>query len=172
MYILILDIQLSINLLYSILDRIYGENSFFGVSYWAPRINSSTVLCQTRDHLLSKTFHQAKHFGKTPNNIHTGNEPYLLCTCGNFPPPLLNPVLFTSIRNGVSHETLKGEGHPTPHKQWIPNVRGRMLQKNLNAFKPVYRQRYRTPLLFLSQQCSCAISDPSNPVIEELWLQG
>ena len=48
---------------------------------------------------------------------------------------LLNPVLFASIRNGMSPETLKGEGHPTPHKQWIPNVRWRMLQKNLNTFE-------------------------------------
>ena len=86
----------------------YIGKTIFCLSYWALRINSSSVLCQTRDHLLSKTFHQAKHFGKTPDS----NEPYLLHTCGIFSPPFLNQVLFTSIRNGVSHETLKGKETP------------------------------------------------------------
>ena len=110
-------------LLKNFLENICAKH-FFGLSYWAPRINSSTVLCQTRDHLLSKTFHGTKHFGKKHPPC-----PHIFTLL------LLNKVLFASIRNGMSPETLKGEGHPTPHKQWIPNVRWRMLQKNLNTFE-------------------------------------
>ena len=51
MYLLISYVLLTITLLS------YLFPDFFSMIYWARRINSSSVLCQTRDHLLSKTFH-------------------------------------------------------------------------------------------------------------------
>ena len=132
------------------------EKTFFCLIYSAPRINSSSVLCQTRDHLLSKTFHQrGKTFWKTPNSICTGNDPKLegvslLLLC-------LTQVLFTSIRNGVSPETLKAERHLTRRTNSEYQMSEKECYKKSENFQTSFYAKNKNKmalLLFLSQQYS------------------
>ena len=138
-------------LLKNFLENICAKH-FFGLSYWAPRINSSTVLCQTRDHLLSKTFHGTKHFGKKHPSC-----------------PHIFTLLFCCWTRSYSHPSGM-ECHLKPWK--VRDTRHRTNSEYQMSDEECYKRIWILSRHFLGIAPFSALFHPSSHVIVERWSGG